>query len=115
MAVMHQPFTEHFPRADIHELLTPDLLHQLIKGTFKDHLVTWVEDYIKANHSKADAESILDDIDRKSVPASCLRTDYSVPDVIRLVESPQRLLFPDFAVFLKVENSSNGPVMIQRP
>ncbi|KAF8806485.1 hypothetical protein BYT27DRAFT_7224251 [Phlegmacium glaucopus] len=40
------PFTANFPRADIHELLTPDLLHQLIKGTFKDHLVTWVGEYL---------------------------------------------------------------------
>ncbi|KAF8875365.1 hypothetical protein BD779DRAFT_1613432 [Infundibulicybe gibba] len=29
------PFTYGFPRADIHELVTPDLLHQVIKGTFK--------------------------------------------------------------------------------
>ncbi|KAF7288608.1 C2H2-type domain-containing protein [Mycena indigotica] len=40
------PFTHDFPRADIHEMLSPDLLHQLIKGTFKDHLVDWV--YIPA-------------------------------------------------------------------
>ncbi|KAF8868620.1 hypothetical protein CPB85DRAFT_1554794 [Mucidula mucida] len=26
------PFTHYFPRADIHELLSPDLLHQIIKG-----------------------------------------------------------------------------------
>ncbi|KAH9978413.1 hypothetical protein BJV74DRAFT_879459 [Russula compacta] len=36
------PFMHAFPQADIHELLAPDLLHQLIKGTFKDHLVAWV-------------------------------------------------------------------------
>ncbi|KAG2060926.1 hypothetical protein BDR06DRAFT_979240 [Suillus hirtellus] len=36
------PFTNDFPCADIHELLTSNILHQLIKGTFKDHLVEWV-------------------------------------------------------------------------
>ncbi|THH10643.1 hypothetical protein EW146_g8310 [Bondarzewia mesenterica] len=34
------PFTANFPRADIHELISFDILHQIIKGTFKDHLVT---------------------------------------------------------------------------
>ncbi|KAH8979767.1 hypothetical protein EDB86DRAFT_3088545 [Lactarius hatsudake] len=53
------PFTDSFPRADIHKLLAPDLLHQLIKGTFKDHLVTWVCDYIKAKHPKKEARRIL--------------------------------------------------------
>ncbi|KAJ8691164.1 hypothetical protein PTI98_010760 [Pleurotus ostreatus] len=45
-----QPFTNDFPRADIHELLSPDILHQLIKGSFKDHL---------------QANQILADIDRR--------------------------------------------------
>ena len=54
-----------FPQADIHELLTPDLLHQVVKGTFKDHLIQWVEDYLKAIHGTSKAESILDEIDRR--------------------------------------------------
>jgi hypothetical protein len=60
-----QPFTTHFPRADIHELLAPDLLHQIIKGTFKDHLVTWVMNYVAAEHGKSVANRILADIDRR--------------------------------------------------
>lgn len=56
-----------FPRVDIHELLTSDLLHQVIKGVFKDHLITWVEDYLKILHGPSKAESILDEIDRRYV------------------------------------------------
>ncbi|KDR77955.1 hypothetical protein GALMADRAFT_94455 [Galerina marginata CBS 339.88] len=63
------PFTHGFPRADIHELLSPDLLHQIIKGTFKDHLVTWVTDYIEAVHTPTEAKKILADIDRRIAAA----------------------------------------------
>jgi hypothetical protein len=60
-----QPFTNDFPRADIHELITPDLLHQVIKGTFKDHLVTWVGEYLLLTHGRKKANRILDDIDHR--------------------------------------------------
>lgn len=62
-----QPFMLRFPRADVHELLTADLLHQAIKGTYKDHLVTWTEDYLKLIHGSSKAESILDEVDRRYV------------------------------------------------
>ena len=48
---------------DIHDLLSPGILHLLIEGAFKDHIVTWVNDYIKATHSDWEAKKILDDID----------------------------------------------------
>ncbi|KAI9432824.1 hypothetical protein H4582DRAFT_2061412 [Lactarius indigo] len=59
------PFTAHFPRANIHELLSPDLLHQVIKGTFKDHLVEWITDYLQIVHRKSRANETLADIDRR--------------------------------------------------
>jgi hypothetical protein len=62
---MAQPFTFNFPRADIHELLSPDLLHQVIKGTFKDHLVTWVGEYLKLVHGETQGNIIMDEIDRR--------------------------------------------------
>jgi hypothetical protein len=61
----YQPFTHGFPRADIHELLSPDLLHQLIKGTFKDHLVMWVGDYLIQTHGQTKALEIIEDIDHR--------------------------------------------------
>jgi len=59
-----QPFTMDFPRANIHELLSPDLLHQIIKGTFKDHLVTWVVDWMETQPNSKD---IITEMDRRCV------------------------------------------------
>ncbi|KAH7903589.1 hypothetical protein BJ138DRAFT_1191650, partial [Hygrophoropsis aurantiaca] len=59
------PFTHSFPRADIHQLLSPDLLHQVIKGTFKDHIVTWINEYLHLEYGETRANEIIDDIDRR--------------------------------------------------
>ncbi|KAI0246259.1 hypothetical protein BJV78DRAFT_1277264 [Lactifluus subvellereus] len=63
------PFTARFPRSDIHELLCSDLLHQIIKGTFKDHLVTWVGEYLVSVHGSTRTAAIMADIDRRIAAA----------------------------------------------
>ena len=58
---------EDFIYANIYELISPDLLHQLIKGTFKAHMVTWIQEFLVNKHGKAQAKKILDDIDQQYV------------------------------------------------
>lgn len=65
ISLIWQPFTAGFPRADIHELLSPDLLHQVIKGTFKDHIVAWVTEYLILTHGETEGNRIIDDIDHR--------------------------------------------------
>ncbi|KIJ59511.1 hypothetical protein HYDPIDRAFT_170763 [Hydnomerulius pinastri MD-312] len=61
------PFTASFPRANIHELIAPDILHQIIKGTFKDHLVAWVEAFLKKDlENEHRLGEVLADIDCRS-------------------------------------------------
>ncbi|KDR82217.1 hypothetical protein GALMADRAFT_58542, partial [Galerina marginata CBS 339.88] len=88
------PFTHGFPRADIHELLSPDLLHQLIKGVFKDHLVTWVNEYLHHTYGEARALEIIEDIDHRQV--NKLSRNIQLPNDISAVPPfPGLRRFPD--------------------
>jgi len=46
LMVRSQPFTLDFLYGNIYQMISPDLLHQVIKGTFKDHLVIWICEYL---------------------------------------------------------------------
>ncbi|KAK0227298.1 hypothetical protein EDD85DRAFT_957914 [Armillaria nabsnona] len=78
-----RPFTFDFPCADIHQILTSDLLHQVIKGSFKDHLVEWIGDYlvITATYEATSLEDCPEIMSHTYVYHSAIALFYAPSDI----------------------------------
>ncbi|KAG2362581.1 hypothetical protein BDR07DRAFT_1451090 [Suillus spraguei] len=60
LCAIYKPFWADMPHADIFLVFTPDLLHQVHKGVFKDHLIKWCLQIISEEEMDAHFKAIPD-------------------------------------------------------